>query len=710
MRMIKIYDEWDDPKIKESHPGKPLQVHINEIERILSEFLKFYSFPTNFNKILKYIAEYHDYGKLNKKWNVYNESNPDHSPLSVKYLLNHKILSEDKEITFILWYLIAKHHSSLTKSIKDPDLNKFLPEIEAGIKKLDFIYKINLIDLFGIFKIADVCSAQNRNIKLEKPSVSEEIVKKIILCSTKSGIDKDRWSEQQKLSYLPDIGLVRAYTGWGKTDVSLLFFQNKNVNKIFYLFPTITAINKFYQKLSNVFGDGVTKYFYFYDTEVKEDLELLQNMFFVENFLSPIVVTTIDQFLLSFLQVGKYYKKRVMFRNSGIVIDEVHLLSPLMLKLLTYFIKKFQNIYNFKVLFMSATLPESLKKYLEVELNLPPNSFLDFSDGYKERRRILFEYYNEDIEAHIDEIIKEFKSGNKVIVVVNTVEKSVNIAEKLREELGEKNVLLLHARFMYFDRKEKEYKIDKLRNVPHILITTQVCEVSLDISYDFMFTELAPLSSLIQRFGRVNRYGIKTDKINVKIFKPSVKNEKHYPYTQDELSLAEKVIKELSGEKLEDEFKLLKIFDELHGYEDLLKVLEKEGKKVNLEQFEKILQFFFSLDISEKELVELLSYRDSFTTLVIPSFECIESEKARKLVKEVINLLERGFKNKNYAEIRQLVAKLKKAKLKEVSVPVPIWWVRQRLIDSEKIFPIIDFNDKVYNSFSGLRELKSEII
>jgi CRISPR-associated endonuclease/helicase Cas3 len=704
--MIKIYDEWDDPKIKESHPGKPLQVHINEIEKILSEFIKFYSFPTNFNKILKYITEYHDYGKLNKKWSVYNEINPDHSPLSVKYLKNHKIFPEDKKITFILWYLIAKHHSSLTKSIKDPDLNKFLPEIEAEIKDLDFIYKINLIDLFGIFKIADVCSAENRSIKLEKPSVSEETVKKIILCSTKNGIDKDRWSEQQKLSYLPDISLLRAYTGWGKTDVSLLFFKNKNVNKIFYLFPTITAINKFYQKLGSVFGDNVTKYFYFYDTEVKEDLELLQNMFFTENFLSPIVITTIDQFLISFLQVGKYYKKRVMFRNSGMVIDEVHLLSPVMLKLLTYFLKKFQSIYNFKVLFMSATLPESLKKYLEIELNLPPNSFLDFSDGYKERRRVLFEYYDEDIEAHIDEIIKEFKSGKKVIVVVNTVEKSVNIAEKLREELGEKNILLLHARFMYIDRKSKEEKIDELKTKPHILITTQVCEVSLDISYDFMFTELAPLSSLIQRFGRVNRYGIKTYKVNVKIFKTSVENEKYYPYTQDELSVAEKVINELNGEKLENEFKLLKVFDESYGYKDFIEVLEKEGKKVNLDQFEKLLQFFFSLDVREEELVELLSYRNSFTTLVIPSFECIESEEAKKRVEELINLLKGGFKNKNYTEIRQLIAKLK-----EVSVPVPIWWVRQRLMDSEKmIFPIIDFNDKVYNSFSGLREIKSEII
>jgi CRISPR-associated endonuclease/helicase Cas3 len=695
-------DEWEDPKIKESHLGKALQVHINEVEKNLLGFLKFYSFPTNLNKTLEYITKYHDYGKLNKKWSIYNESNPDHSPLSVKYLLNHKILPEDKEITFILWYLIAKHHSSLTKNIKDPDFKKFLPEIEARIKKLDFTYKINLIDSFGLFKIADVFSVENKDIKLEKPSVSEEIVKKII----SANLDKNRWSEQQKLSYLPDISLLRAYTGWGKTDVSLLFFKNKDIHKIFYLFPTITAINKFYQKLRGAFGDGVTKYFYFYDTEVKEDLELLQNAFFIENFLSPVVVTTIDQFLLSFLQIGKYYKKRVMFRNSGIVIDEVHLISPLMLKLLTYFLKKYQSIYNFEVLLMSATLPESLKKYLEVELNLPSNSFLDFSNGYKERRRILFEYCDEDIEAHIDEIIKELKMGNKVLVVVNTVEKSINIAEKLKKELDENNVLLLHARFMYSDRREKEEKIDRLKNIPHILITTQVCEVSLDISYDFMFTELASLSSLIQRFGRVNRYGIKTDKINVKIFKPSVENEKYYPYTPDELNIAEKVIKELNAEKLEDEFKLLKTFDESYEYEDLLKVLEKEGRKINLSQFENLLQFFFSLDISEKELIELLSYRNSFTTLVIPSFECIESENARKKVEEVINFLKIGFKNKSYTEKRQLIAKLK-----DVSVPVPIWWVRRWSVEDEKtVFPIINFNDKVYNSFSGLRGIESEII
>ncbi|MEM7821960.1 MAG: CRISPR-associated helicase Cas3' [Candidatus Aenigmatarchaeota archaeon] len=700
--MKEINDEWED-LLKESHPNKPLQVHINEVENIFSTFLKFYSFPKEIENALEYIVKYHDFGKLHKMWNIRNEKNPDHAPLSVKYLMEYKVLPEDKKITFVLWYLIYKHHSPLTKNIKGIAMQYLVEEVKEIIKTLDFNYITNLIDAFGLFKIADVCSAENKSIELKKPAVCDEDVKNI-LKNNKSNfqLDIDRWLEQQQLCNLQSPGVLRAYTGWGKTDVSLLFFKNKDVSKIFYLFPTITAINKFYQKLQNVFGRNVIKYFYFYDTEVKEDLDLLQNMFFIENFIKPFVITTVDQFLLSFLQVGKYYTKRVMFRNSGIVLDEVHLLNPLMLSLLTYFLKKFQNIYSFKVLFMSATLSKGLEKYLASELNLTQNSFLDFSYGYKAKRRALFEYLDEDLDLHIDDIVKNFKDGKKVIVVVNTVEKSIEIAEKLVKEVGKENVLLLHARFMYKDRKRKEDEIEKLKEKPHILITTQVCEVSLDVSYDFMFTELAPLPSLIQRFGRVNRRGVKTEEVNVKIFKPKIENERYYPYTSDELCIAKKIVEELSN-NLKSEFDLLKNLDEIYTYDKLLEILQRETKKVNLEQFEELLQFFFSLDISEEELAKILSYRDSFTTLIIPSPECVEDEEVKKCIEE---LLCQDFKNKNFNERRKLLAEFK-----EVSVPVPIWWVRKYLRDEErKALPIVDLKDKIYNSFYGFREVGSEII
>lgn len=690
--------EWENLE-KESHPGKSLLRHINEVKKYLMDSLNFYNFPKNFSEIANYIAECHDFGKLNIRWNIRNENNPDHSPLSIKYMMDFKkIFENEKNLTFILWYLILKHHSSLTKNVKHLNLQYLIDEVDNRIDSLDFVYKINLIDLFGLFKIADVCSAEDKNLEFKKPTISEEDIRKII----SKNVDENRWLEQQKLAYLPDMAMLRAYTGWGKTDTSLLFFKNKNVNKIFYLFPTITAINKFYEKLKSVFNDDVIKYFYFFDTEVKDDVELLQNMFFVENFIKPIVITTMDQFLLSFLQVGKYYKKRVMFRNSGIVIDEVHLLNPLMLYLLTYFLKKFKEIYKFKVLLMSATLPESMKTYLIYELNLPRNSFLDFSNGYESKRRIEFEYDDNDMEANIGDIIEEYRKGKKVLIVTNTVEKSISLARKLIEEVNKNNVLLLHARFMYKDRKDKEEKIDKLKEIPHILITTQVCEVSLDISYDFLFTELAPISSLIQRFGRVNRYGDKIEKTNVKIFKPDIKNEKFYPYTMESLEIAKKIIKELEKDKLNSEMDLLKNLDMIYTYEEFIKELNEEIKKIDLEAFEKILQFFFSLDLREEKLLDILNYRDSFTTLIIPAPENIEDIKLRSYVEIV---LKESFENKNFIEKKQLFAKIK-----EISVPIPLWWLRGEVDRAEKPLPIVNLKDKIYDSFYGFREIRSEII
>jgi CRISPR-associated endonuclease/helicase Cas3 len=695
-----MLEEWDDINSKESHEGKPLSKHISEVRGIVKDFFEFYHMPNELWELIDYIVEYHDYGKLSKQWCIRNERNPDHSPLSIKYLVkNRKLFTKRKELSWILFYLIIKHHSFLGKNIGDPELKFLAEEAENVISQQNFSFRVDLIDSFGFFKIADVCSAENRQIKLEKPSFSEEDVKKVI----SKEIDATRWLEQLQLVNLPNIALLRAYTGWGKTDVSLLFFKNRDVKKIFYLFPTLTAINKFYNKLNNVFGDNVTKYFYLYDTEIKDDIERLQNMFFIENFISPYSITTVDQFILTFLQLGKYYYKRPMFRKAGLVIDEVHLLNPIMLELITYFLEKYRQIYDFKVLFMSATLPECLKTYLVNALNLSENSFLDFSNGYKTKRRVQFEYNEYDLEDAVDKVITEFNKGKRVLVLLNIVDKAVKVAEKIIARVGNENVILLHSRFMYRDRRSKEEKIDVLSrsNYPNITVSTQVCEVSLDVSYDYMFTELAPLSSLIQRFGRVNRYGTVVQETNVQIFNPTIENEKYYPYLQSELEIAKRVIKEFEGERLKSEMDLLQRLDSIYTYDFFREIIDKESKRISLKQFEKSLKFFFSLDLEEKELEELLGYRESFTTLIIPSPECIEN---KKLSDEVNKLIEENFKDKSFHEKMQLIARLK-----EVSVPVPIYWTKGIKFE-KRAFPVVTFSDKIYNSHYGFIEHGGETI
>lgn len=77
--------------------------------------------------------------------------------------------------------------------------------------------------------------------------------------------------------------------------------------------------------------------------------------------------------------------------------------------------------------------------------------------------------------------------------------------------------MLLHSRFKRGDRNCKEEKLIGLdengisfnsfntSNEACIVVSTQIVEVSLDISFDVMITECAPLDALIQRFGRINR-------------------------------------------------------------------------------------------------------------------------------------------------------------------------------------------------------------
>jgi len=712
-------NKWSTPEEKLSHEGRTLRQHIEEVKSFLKNFLDFYNFPERYIKIANFLAEHHDYGKLHEDWKLGEKKG--HSHHSYEYLIEKDISFEEKQLNPVLQFLILKHHSTLSSKISknlgekkielkgrefslDAVFNvitgKELKNTIEGLYKSDIEELINLVDVFGLFKLADICSAEGVSFKFEKPEVNENIVYNFF----SNSLDEKRWNEQKKLVYLPDIALLRAYTGWGKTTAGLLFFVKKSPLKIFYLMPTITAINKFYEKLKNSLGDKISKYFYFLDTEIKEDEERLSQLIFFENFTTPYVITTIDQFLLSFLQTGKYYTKRVMFRNSGLIIDEVHLLNPLMLYLVNYFIKIYRKLYNLKVLFMSATLPDSLVNYLKENLQISDSSFLDFSNGYETKKRVMWKWIDEDIEKYLEKIVEKKNEGKKVLVIVNTVEKAIKVGRKLEEDFRlnyGKDFIVFHARFMYKHRKEKEKWVEEMKEKPHILVATQVCEVSLDISYDILFTELASLPALIQRFGRTNRYRERTEEINVYIFKPEIRDEKKYPYSKEDLENAEKVIRELEENNLKNERQLIEKLNEICTYEKLLKEIENAKKEVNVENWEKILKFFFSLDVNEKDLRSLLDYREGFTVMVIPEPNCIVDETK----KEVEKLLSVSFSGLSFRERQALFAQIK-----ELAVPVPIWWTKGVIKKEEKGFPIVCFKDKVYNKKYGFQELRSEII
>ena len=152
-----------------------------------------------------------------------------------------------------------------------------------------------------------------------------------------------------------------------------------------------------------------------------------------------------------------------------------------------------------------------------------------------------------DLKKLSAEILSENKNrGGLTLVVVNTVRKAKEIhAEITKQQAGSPDCvppILLHSQFRPADRKKQ---LDQLlraekakRNL--IAISTQIVEAGVDISASTLFTELAPWSSLVQRFGRCNRRGTEKD---ARIF--LITPEKPHPYDEVQLKEAKRLIDDL---------------------------------------------------------------------------------------------------------------------------------------------------------------------
>ncbi len=118
---------------------------------------------------------------------------------------------------------------------------------------------------------------------------------------------------------------------------------------------------------------------------------------------------------------------------------------------------------------------------------------------------------------------KKLNKSNKILVVCNSIRESINLYEELISLIDEtEEVNILHSKFIRKDRAKKECEIlrfgrtyDENKNIDKqngIWISTSIVEASLDIDFDYLFTELRDLNSLFQRLGRCNRKGKKENK------------------------------------------------------------------------------------------------------------------------------------------------------------------------------------------------------
>lgn len=270
--------------------------------------------------------------------------------------------------------------------------------------------------------------------------------------------------------------------------------------------------------------------------------------------LSTFVVCTIDQILMMALQ-----SRHVMLRHLGlgskvVIIDEVHAYDAYMgvyLKEALYWLGQM----NAPVILMSATLPahvrtslmESYAEGLEIQdstewdfdddfdsedvtepsldLDYPVIHTLTAEDGYTPRKWQVTAP-EEQVTISIRQIGDEFTDLDKVLepleighgcaaVICNTVGRAQNAYEHLRAKFGA-DVMLTHSRFTSKHRAEKEADlVSQLGKGAHrgdgrperlIVVGTQVIEQSLDLDFDVMVTDFAPVDLVLQRLGRLHRH------------------------------------------------------------------------------------------------------------------------------------------------------------------------------------------------------------
>ena len=111
----------------------------------------------------------------------------------------------------------------------------------------------------------------------------------------------------------------------------------------------------------------------------------------------------------------------------------------------------------------------------------------------------------DDCTATIEKAVAE---KQKVLIVCNQVKRSQQMFDSICEAFPSVEKMLIHSRFKRGDRSRLETDLKETFNrmtEACVVVSTQVVEVSLDISFDVMITECAPIDALIQRFGRINR-------------------------------------------------------------------------------------------------------------------------------------------------------------------------------------------------------------
>jgi CRISPR-associated endonuclease/helicase Cas3 len=423
---------------------------------------------------------------------------------------------QEKNLSYIIpsQELIRKFVKIRPKNYRDIFLHQFFNEKKKCWTEKD---RVEYVYAKAVLNISD-WSASGHFLLTDSLQYYVESFRNLLTQKLKnegklSSIEEFNFREFQLKSRVSQHVLAIAPTGSGKTEASLLWASQKDAfDKVIYCLPTRVTTNAIYERLTGYFGKEncsvVHSSALLYQKEVDKDYDSRKYLR-DRTFFSNVTVCTIDQILTQGFNLGFWEVKTFHCRNARIIIDEIHLYQPFTLALILRSIEYLRTQFNAHFYIMSATMPSKLQALLQEALGGESGFQLIKDTELLEKSRNTFEVREFTIQENITEIKEAITEKRKVLIVVNTVDQAIALYQNLKE-LGKKagkKCICFHSRFIQKDRNVKEQEIlnAEKENKEILLIATQVVEVSLDIDFDILFTENAPIDAIIQRAGRINR-------------------------------------------------------------------------------------------------------------------------------------------------------------------------------------------------------------
>jgi CRISPR-associated endonuclease/helicase Cas3 len=320
----------------------------------------------------------------------------------------------------------------------------------------------------------------------------------------------DRKSELYPLSFISTADqrthtLVTAPTGAGKTD----FLIRRCKGRIFYTLPFQASINAMYERIKHDLKDTNADIRLLHaSSSLKIEGKKIEEKILQRHIGASIKVLTPHQ-MASLVFATKGYEALIVdLKGCDIILDEIHTYSETTQAIVLKVVEILCSI-KCRLHIGTATMPTVLYNKLLTLLGGEKNVYeVKLSDEVLDTfdRHII---YKSDSLKSLENVIHEaIKAKQKILIVCNRVKRAQELYKEIRETYANIPKMLVHSRFKRLDRNKLETDLRTVYNNSTeacIVVSTQVVEVSLDISFDLMITECAPIDALIQRFGRINR-------------------------------------------------------------------------------------------------------------------------------------------------------------------------------------------------------------